>query len=138
MKDYKRSSLTVWACKYHLVWATKYGYPILGEDVGNRCRELLWEISSGHETAIYAASISRDHVHMLISIPPQLSVSRAVQLLKDKNSHDLLSEYAVCTSVIEGGSLGAGVIGCHRAGASPTMSGSNIQRARSPRAGRCL
>jgi len=42
---------------------------------------------------IYAGSINRDHVHMLISIPPQLSVSRAVQYLKGKSSHKLLSEY---------------------------------------------
>ncbi len=42
---------------------------------------------------IYAGSINRDHVHMLISIPPQLSVSKAVQYLKGKSSHKLLSEY---------------------------------------------
>ena len=42
---------------------------------------------------IYAGSINRDHVHMLIGIPPQLSVPRAVQYMKGKNSHKLLSEY---------------------------------------------
>ena len=42
---------------------------------------------------IYAGSINRDHVHMLIGIPPYLSVSRAVQYLKGKSSHKLLSEY---------------------------------------------
>ena len=44
---------------------------------------------------IYAGSINRDHMHMLISIPPQLSVSRAVQYLKGKSSHRMLSEYKV-------------------------------------------
>ena len=42
---------------------------------------------------IYAGSVNRDHVHMLIGIPPQLSVSKAVQYLKGKSSHKLLSEY---------------------------------------------
>ena len=42
---------------------------------------------------IYAGSINLDHVHMLISIPPQPSVSRAVQYLKGKSSHGLLPEY---------------------------------------------
>lgn len=46
------------------------------------------------EMHIYAGSINRDHVHMLIGIPPNLSVSRAVQYLKGKSSHKLLSEYA--------------------------------------------
>ncbi len=44
---------------------------------------------------IYAGAINRDHVHLLISIPPNVSVSRAVQFLKGKSSHRLLSEYAV-------------------------------------------
>ena len=42
---------------------------------------------------IYAGSIHRDHVYMLIGVPPQLSVSRAVQYLKGKSSQRLLSEY---------------------------------------------
>ena len=76
-----------------VVWTTKYRYQVLGGEVGNRCRELLREIAISKEMIIYAGSINRDHVHMLISIPPQLSVSRAVQYLKGKSSHRLLSEY---------------------------------------------
>ena len=93
MKDYKRGGHTVWDCKYHLVWTTKYRYQVLGGDVGLRYRELLREIAMSKEMIIYAGSINRDHVHMLIGIPPQLSVSRTVQYLKGKSSHKLLSEY---------------------------------------------
>ena len=82
MQDYKRGSHTIWDCKYHIVWVTKYRYPILTGDVGERARELLREIARANEMTIYAGAINRDHVHMLISIPPQLSVSRAVQALK--------------------------------------------------------
>ena len=45
------------------------------------------------EMTIYAGSINRDHVHMLIGIPPNMSVSKAVQYLKGKSSHKLMSEY---------------------------------------------
>ena len=93
MRDYKSGSHTVWDCKYHLVWTTKDRYQVLGGEVGNRCRELLREIAMSKEMIIYAGSINRDHVHMLIGIPPQISVSRAVQYLKGKSSHRLLSEY---------------------------------------------
>ena len=93
MQAYKRGSHTVWDCKYHLVWTTKYRYQVLGDEVGRRCRELLREIAMSKEMIIYAGSINRDHVHMLIGIPPQLSVSRAVQYLKGKSSLRLLSEY---------------------------------------------
>ena len=68
MKDYKSSSHAVWDCKYHLVWITKYRYPVLVGDVGLRARELLREITRSLEMTIYAGAINRDHVHMLVSI----------------------------------------------------------------------
>jgi putative transposase len=63
-------------------------------DVGERVRELLREISRAHEMTIHAGSVDRDHVHKRIATPPHLSVSRAVEYLKGKSSHKLLSEYA--------------------------------------------
>jgi putative transposase len=45
--------------------------------------------------AVQVGSINRDHVHMLLSIPPSLSLSRAVQHLKGSRSHKLLSEFGV-------------------------------------------
>jgi len=93
MQDYKRGSRVIWDCKYHLVWVTKYRYPILARDVGHRARELLREIARSNEVTIHAGAINRDHVHMLILIPPQLSVSRAVQYLKGKSSPKFLSAY---------------------------------------------
>ena len=94
MESYKRASHTVWDCKYHLVWVTKYRDPVLGGDVGQRCRELLGETARAHERVVHAGSINRDHVHMLLFIPPSLSVSRAVQYLKGRSSHKLLAEFA--------------------------------------------
>jgi putative transposase len=93
MDDYKRGSHTVWDCKYHLVWTTKYCYQVLGGDIEACCRELLREIARSQQMVIYAGSINRDYVHMLIGIPPQLLVSRAVQFFKGKSSHKLLTKY---------------------------------------------
>ena len=72
----------------------KYRYPILGGDAGLRCRELLREIARSKEMMNYAGSINCDHEHMLIGVPPNLSVSKAVQFLKGKSSHKLLSEFS--------------------------------------------
>ena len=85
----------MWDLKYHIVWTTKYRYKVLAGDVGLRTRELLREIALSQEMVIHAGSINRDHVHLLISIPPQLSVSRAVQFMKGKSSHRLLSEFSL-------------------------------------------
>ena len=93
MKDYKSGSHAVWDCKYHLVWITKYRYAVLVGEVGERARELLREISRSLELTIYAGAINRDHVHLLIGIPPHLSVAKVVQYLKGKSSHRLLVEF---------------------------------------------
>src|SRR5665648_345510 len=95
MEGYERGSHTVWDCKYHVVWTTKYRFAVLGGDVGDRCRELLRETARAHEMSMGAGAINRDHVHMLLSIPPSVSMSRAVQYLKGRSSHKLLSEFGV-------------------------------------------
>src|SRR5260370_37355902 len=92
METAKSGSHTIWDCKYHLVWVTKYRYPVLVGDVGLRARELLRVISRSHEMSIHAVAINRDHVHLLLSIPPHLSVSLAVQYLKGQSSHKLRPE----------------------------------------------
>ena len=113
MEAYKRGSHTVWDCKYHLVWVTKYRYPVLGGDVGLRCRELLRETAAAHEMVIHAGSVNLDHVHMLVSIPPSLSVSRGVQYLKGRSSHKLLSGVRNPAKAILGPApMGERVLGC--------------------------
>ena len=115
MQDAKPGSHTIWDCKYHIVWITKYRFPVLGGDVGQRARELLREIARAHEMANYAGAINRDHVHMLIGIPPHLSVSRAVQYLKGKSSHKLLSDIRRFANDIGVSISGVGAIGWQRA-----------------------
>jgi len=93
MKDYKTTSHTVYDCKYHIVWITKYRYKILKDEIWEKTRELLREIAIRNEMRIYSWSINRDHVHMLISIPPNISVSKAVQILKWTSSRKLFENY---------------------------------------------
>src|SRR5450755_2681474 len=114
MEAYKRGSHTVWDCKYHLVWVTKYRYPVLGGDVGTRCRELLRETARAHEMVVHAGSINRDHVHMLLSIPPSLSVSRAVQYLKGRSSHKLLGVRDLAQALLGPAPVGQGLLGCEQ------------------------
>src|SRR5215831_11955911 len=93
MESYRRGSHTVWDCKYHVVWVTKYRYPVLGGDVGQDVVS-CYARRRAHEMVVHAGSINRDHVHIFLSIPPSLSVSRAVQYLKGRSSHKLLTEFA--------------------------------------------
>ncbi len=62
-------------------------------EVARRTRELIREICKLHDVEILKGHISRDHVHMFVSVPPHLSVSKLVQLLKGKSSRKLMSEF---------------------------------------------
>jgi putative transposase len=53
---------------------------------GFRCRELLRETATAHEMVIHAGSVNRDHVHMLLSIPPKYAVAQVVGYVKGKSA----------------------------------------------------
>ena len=93
MKDYKTTWHAVYDCKYHIVRITKYRYPILKWGVWERTRELIRQIARRYDMRIYAWAVNRDHIHLLIWIPPNISVSKAVQLLKWTSSYKLQREF---------------------------------------------
>ena len=92
MKDYRKSSHCIYDLKYHLVWITKYRKPILGGEIGKRVREVVRQICASLDVEIIKGNIRQDHVHMLVSVPPTLSVSKLVQRMKGVTSRKLLQE----------------------------------------------
>jgi len=93
MQLYRVTSHTRFDLKYHLIWITKYRKPVLAGKVGLRVRQLIREICATHSVQILRGHVSADHVHIFLSMPPQLSVSRIAQYLKGKTSLKLLDEF---------------------------------------------
>jgi putative transposase len=60
--------------------------------VADRIRELIRGICKEHEVKIIKGHISKDHVHLYVSVPPHLAISKLVQYLKGKSSYKLLME----------------------------------------------
>jgi putative transposase len=75
------------------VWITKYRKPALGGKISERARELIRQVCKSNEVEILAGHISKDHMHLLVSVPPNLSVSKLVQYLKGYSLRKLLMEY---------------------------------------------
>lgn len=92
MKLYRKTSHTVFDCKYHLVWTTKYHKPVLTGRIGTRVRDLIREICDEHQVQILRGHVSKDHIHLFISMPPQISVSKIAQYLKGKTARKVLLE----------------------------------------------
>ena len=93
--EYRRGSHSIYDLKYHVVFCTKYRYRILTGEVAVRTRELIREICSANYVDIVTGSLSPDHVHLLISIPPSIALSKLLQYIKGKSSRKLLQEYAI-------------------------------------------
>lgn len=85
---------TKWNCKYHIVFAPKYRrrdiYGRIKVDIGKILRKLCEQ--KGVE--IIEANLCPDHIHMLVSIPPKISVSSFVGYLKGKSSLTIFDRHA--------------------------------------------
>jgi len=93
MLEYRTSAHAVFDLKYHFVWITKYRYKILRGRVAERARDLLRQICQTRDVAIIRGAVSPDHIHMLVSAPPELAPAKLVQYLKGRSSRRLQDEF---------------------------------------------
>ena len=112
MQHYRKTSHAVYDIKLHLVWITKYRKPVLLGDVAIRLRELIREVCKSMDVEIIKGHVSKDHLHILVSCPPNLAVSKLMQSLKGKTSRKLLSEYRSLSREFWGRHLWASRIFC--------------------------
>ena len=93
-REYREGAHTVYDIKLHLVWVTKYRYAVLRGEIATRTRDLIRQVCVAREIKILKGHVGRDHVHLMVSIPPSLSVSQLMQYVKGKSSRLLLQEFS--------------------------------------------
>ena len=86
MRDGRHSGHTITRLTAHLMWVTKYRYPVLVGDIKVRCRDLLLQICDAEDLRILTGVVSKDHVHMHIEYPPSKSLSDLVKRMKGRTS----------------------------------------------------
>lgn len=91
--DYRHGSHTKFAIHIHVVWITKYRKQVLRGEIATFVRDSIREECSKMKVDIIKGYVSKDHVHLLLSIPPQQTISRLVQKLKGKSSYQALSRF---------------------------------------------
>ena len=84
---------TVTGLTVHLVFVTKYRYPVLTGEIQRRCRDLIRQICDAEDVRILTGVVSKDHVHIHVAKPPRLSESDLVRKLKGRSGRKLLLEY---------------------------------------------
>ncbi|USG63313.1 IS200/IS605 family transposase [Brevibacillus ruminantium] len=91
-----KSSLahTKWNCKYHIVFAPKYRRQVIYGKLRREIGKILRELCERKGVEIIEAEACVDHIHMLVSIPPKLSVSEFMGYLKGKSSLMIFDKFA--------------------------------------------
>ena len=94
MNDINSLSHSKWRCKYHIVFAPKYRRQAIYGDIRKDIGVILRKLCEQKGVEIIEAELCPDHIHMLVSIPPNLSVSQFVGYLKGKSSLMIFDRHA--------------------------------------------
>ena len=86
MNDIHSLAHSKWNCKYHIVFAPKYRRIAMLGEKGREIGAILRELCKWKGVNIVEAEVCKDHIHMLLEIPPKMSVSSFVGYLKGKSS----------------------------------------------------
>ena len=92
--DNKRLAHTTWNCKYHIVFAPKYRRQVIYGKIKADIGKILRQLCERKGVEIIEATACPDHIHMLVSIPPKLSVSSFMGYLKGKSSLMIFDRHA--------------------------------------------
>ena len=85
---------TKWNCKYHIVFAPKYRRKVFYEDKRLEIREILRKLCEWKGVEIVEGEVCPDHIHMLVSIPPKMSISGFMGYLKGKSTLMIFERHA--------------------------------------------
>ena len=91
--SYSTGSHTTYYHRYHVVWATKYRYKVLEGAMRERIRVIIMQACSEMGVHIVKGVLAKDHVHMFISVPPQIALSKVMQQIKGRSSRRVQMEF---------------------------------------------
>ena len=91
--EYRYGSHIVFKIQYYFVFVTKYRYQVLQGDVGLEVRELIRQTCNAFEMEILKGVVRKDHVHLLLSAPPNMAPSEIMIRIKGRSSSKLFEKF---------------------------------------------
>ena len=93
MSKYGKLSHVVYKCDYHIVWVPKYRLRILKGAVKELADHDIRMLCEWKECVVVELNVQDDHIHLLVSVPPKLSISKLMGTLKGKIAIKLFKSY---------------------------------------------
>jgi putative transposase len=89
----KKLSHTVYQCKYHIIWVPKYRFKVMDGEIRLFVRDVIRRLCSWKKLEIIQGNVLTDHIHLVLDIPPNTSVSSVVGFLKGKCAIQLFQRF---------------------------------------------
>ena len=93
MSRFRKLTHAIWHCQYHIVWVPKYRYRILTGSLSYEVEQCVRSFSSQKSSEVLELSVQVDHVHVVCMIPPKLSISDYVGIVKGRTAIRVLKKY---------------------------------------------
>ena len=94
MSRFKKLSHVVWHCQYHIVWSPKYRYRVLAGKVGEEVYTCIQVFAGQLGCEIIELNVQKDHVHLVIMVPPKVSISKLMGTLKGRTAIRVFNKFA--------------------------------------------
>ena len=93
MSRFQKLSHTIWHCKYHLVWVPKYRFRILKGMLKEHVEECVRGFCEQNRCVILELNVQEDHVHLLAMVPPKISISALMGILKGRTAIRIFNQF---------------------------------------------
>ena len=93
MGKYKKLSHVVYKCEYHIVWVPKYRLGILKGEIKDLVKKDIKMLCEWKNCEVQELNVQEDHIHLLVSVPPKVSISKLMGTLKGKVAIKLFKSY---------------------------------------------
>ena len=93
MSRFRKLSQTIWHCQYHIVWTPKYRYRVITDKIGVEVESCIRAFSEQLHSGIIELNVRMDHIHVLVMIPPKVSISKYVGTVKGRTAIRVLNKF---------------------------------------------
>jgi putative transposase len=90
---FRRLSHTIWHCQYHIVWTPKYRFRILTGNVGEEVGRCIRAFVEQQKSEVVELNVQHDHVHLLTMVPPKVSISDYVGIIKGRTAIRVFNKF---------------------------------------------
>ena len=91
--DFNRRAHSVYLLTYHIVFVVKYRRPVITDEIGDFMKNHAAYLCGRFDGELISAETDRDHLHLLVSMPPDIAPTKLITTLKTQLSKEVRKEY---------------------------------------------